>query len=285
MLEGKFIKTDSLMSENAENYHQTYRTVNTHTHGIELLHSVDNIKSVIGMTTQKTKVILERLFRKNIIVPNKILSLSTSQYYAFIINNEHKLKVDFRESMALTGIQQLMPLAPKTSTFHIPEQELYRYDSTETDVEELISNAYKDYSSAMIVEGIRSKCERLFERYCEEQSEIEWVYKNGDTGQQYFSVVYIGAMAKQWLFYPDYIVKKKNGEIWIIETKGGEIAGQSKNIDMQVENKFEAFKQYAEKHNIKWGFVRDKNDKLYLNNSEYTDDMTTEHWKPLKELI
>lgn len=283
MLEGKFITTDSILDEQEQNYHQTTRVVNTHKHGIELLHSVDVLKSVIGMTTQKTKVILERLFRKSVIVPNKLLSLTTAEYYAFVINNEHKLKTDFREAVAMTGVQQGMVLAPKTAIFHLPEQELYRYDSTETDVEEFISNAYKDYSSAMIVEGIRSKSERLFERYCEEQDDIEWVYKNGDTGQQYFSVCYIGALNKQWLFYPDYIIKKTNGEVWIIETKGGEMAGQSKNIDMQVENKFAAFKDYAEKHKIKWGFVRDKNDKLYINNSEYTDEMTTEHWKTLKD--
>jgi len=283
MLEGKFITTDSVFSEQAEHYRQTTRTVNTHKHGIELLHSVDVLKSTIGMTTQKTKVILERLFRKSVAVPNKLLSLGTAEYYAFVINNEHKLKSDFREAVAMTGVQQSLVFAPKTATFRIPEQELYRYDSTETDVEEFISNAYKDYSSAMIVEGIRSKSERLFERYCEEQEDIEWVYKNGDTGQQYFSVCYMGVMNKQWLFYPDYIVKKTNGDIWIIETKGGEIGNQSKNIDNQVENKFASFKQYAEKHGIKWGFVRDKNDKLYINNSEYTDNMATEHWKPLKD--
>lgn len=283
MLEGKFITTDSVFSEQEENYRKTTRTVNTHKHGIELLHSVDVLKSVIGMTTQKTKVILERLFRKSVLVPNKLLSLTTAEYYAFIINNEHRLKADFREAVAMTGVQQGLAFAPKTAVFHLPEQELYRYDITETDVEEFISNAYKDYSSAMIVEGIRSKCERLFERYCEEREDIDWVYKNGDTGQQYFSVCYIGALGKQWLFYPDYIIRKTNGEVWIIETKGGETAGQSKNIDRQVENKFAAFKDYAEKHNIKWGFVRDKNDKLYINNSEYTDDMTTEYWKALKD--
>lgn len=283
MLEGKFITTGSILSEQEENYHRTTRSVNTHKHGIELLHSVDVLKSTIGMTTQKTKVILERLFRKSVIVPNKILSLGTAEYYAFVINNEHKLKSDFREALAMTGIQQGWVLEPKTATFRIPEQELYRYDRTETDVEEFISNAYHDYSSAMIVEGIRSKCERLFERYCEQHDGIEWVYKNGDTGQQYFSVCYIGALNKQWLFYPDYIIKKTNGEVWIIETKGGEIAGQSKNVDIQVENKFAAFQNYAKMHNMKWGFVRDKNDKLYINNTEYTDDMTTEYWKPLRE--
>lgn len=282
--EGKFVKTEAILDESTGTYKQTQRTVNTHTHGMELLHSVDVIKSAIGMTTQKTKVVLERLFRKNVLVPNKLLSLTTPQYYAFVINNEHQLKVDFREATAKLA-QQMKILEPKTAVFSIPEQELYRYDPTEPDVEELLSNAYKDYSSAMIVEGIRSKSERLFERYCEERTDIEWVYKNGDTGQQYFSVVYVDSLHKQWLFYPDYIVKKTNGEVWIIETKGGESGGKSKNIDIQVGNKFAAFKAYAASKSLMWGFVRDKNDKLYINNTEYTDNMQTEHWKPLREVF
>lgn len=98
-------------------------------------------------------------------------------------------------------------------------------------------------------------------------------------------VVYVDSLHKQWLFYPDYIVKKTNGEVWIIETKGGEIGGKSKNIDIQVGNKFAAFKAYAASKSLKWGFVRDKNDKLYINNTEYTDNMQTEHWKPLREVF
>ena len=148
-----------------------------------------------------------------------------------------------------------------------------------------MSNAYQQYSTAMVVEGIRSKPERLFERYCEDNDDIEWVYKNGDTGQQYFSVVYLDAFRKQWIFYPDYIVKKANGETWIIETKGGVVGNTSKNIDEQVANKFAAFKEYAEQKKLKWGFVRDRNDSLYINNTQYTDDMKTEHWKPIKEIL
>jgi type III restriction enzyme len=202
-----------------------------------------------------------------------------------VINNEHKLKEDFREATSQLAKSLPLHFDVKTSIFIIPEQELYRYDTTETYIEEFLSNAYKDYSSAMVVEGIRSKSERLFERYCEEREDIEWVYKNGDTGQQYFSVVYVDALAKQWLFYPDYIIKKKNGDTWIIETKGGEIGNQSKNIDHQVENKFVAFKQYAEEKSIKWGFVRDKNESLKINNTEYTDSMQSEYWNPLKNIF
>lgn len=52
-------------------------------------------------------------------------------------------------------------------------------------------------------------------------SHVEWVYKNGDSGQQYLSIVYVNGIRKQWLFYPDYIIKTTYGNIWIIETKGG----------------------------------------------------------------
>ena len=68
----------------------------------------------------------------------------------------------------------------------------------------------------------------LFEKHCEKREDIDWVYKNGDSGQQYFSIVYIDAMQHQWLFYADYIVKKKDGTVWIIETKGGESRGKDK---------------------------------------------------------
>ena len=123
----------------------------------------------------------------------------------------------------------------------------------------------------------------LFEQHCEGRDDIEWVYKNGDTGQQYFSIVYVDGIQKQWLFYADYIVMKRDGTIWIIETKGGETKGKNKNIDDQIENKFNAFKAYASGKELRWGFVRDKDNQLYINNTEFVIDMADEHWVPLAE--
>ena len=88
---------------------------------------------------------------------------------------------------------------------------------------------------------------------------------------------------KQWLFYADYIVMKKDGTVWIIETKGGETKGKNKNIDDQIENKFNAFKAYAAGKELRWGFVRDKDNQLYINNTEFVIDMADEHWVPLAE--
>ena len=147
-------------------------------------------------------------------------------------------------------------------------------------------NAYLEYTNEFITDKTRSMPERLFERYCETRPDrIEWVYKNGDTGQQYLSIVYLDGFLKQWLFYPDYIVKTNDGQVWLIETKGGEVAGHSKNIDIQVENKFIAFKQYAEEYKLNFGFVRDINEDLFINNTEYHEDMSHDSWRPLSDLL
>lgn len=282
---GLYYTTESILDPDVGERIDTRLAIDTHAHGILLMHSIDLLKTIIGLQAQKTKTIVERLFRKHLTINKKILSLDTKAYYAFVINNIDKLRAEFREATADTPQMQGMLLSPKTGTFKIPEEELYRYDPTETDIEEFLSNAYSEYSSAMVVDGIRSMPERLFERYCEERDDIEWVYKNGDTGQQYFSIVYVDGLGKQHLFYADYIIKKKDGAVWIIETKGGETHTQSKNIDKLAPIKFQAFKAYAAKHNLNWGFVRDRNDRLKINNTEYTEDLQTEHWRPIKDLF
>ena len=270
-LYGQYIRTDTVME--SHNYYTTRKRVNTHKHGMDLLHCVDSIKSTIGMATAKVKTILERLFRKGGNSYRKLLSLDTTEFYAFIINNEHKLKEEFREVTSDMAVQMSLTLHPKKSQFHIPEQDFFKYDSGVKSEVEYLSNAYHEYTSGYATSLVRSTSEILFEQYCENQSDIEWVYKNGDTGQQYFSIVYIDALQHQWLFYADYIVMKKDGTVWVIETKGGESKGQDKNIDKQIENKFNAFKKYAEEKGLHWGFVRDKDNQLYINNTVFSKDM------------
>lgn len=280
-LYGKFIKTVSVAE--ASTYYMTRKRVDTHKHGIELLHSVDAIKSTIGMSTAKVKVILERLFRKGGNNKQKLINLPTADFYAFVVNNEHLLKEEFRAVTAKMSVQQELKLTPKTSTFKIPEQDFFKYDPGVKNEVEYLTNAYHEYTSGYATSIIRSMSEMLFEKYCETRDDIDWVYKNGDTGQQYFSIVYIDGLQHQWLFYADYIIKKKDGSIWVIETKGGEARGQDKNIDRQIENKFNAFKQYAQAKNLNWGFVRDKDGDLYINNTVFAEDMADENWKQLSE--
>ena len=280
-LQGEFVRTSALADSHS--YITTHKRVDTHKHGIQLMHSIDAIKSSIGMAQNKVKTILERLFRKGGNPSKKLIALETPEFYAFVINNQHKLKEEFRAVTAQMAVQLTMTLQPKKSPFRIPEQDFFKYDPGVKNEVEYLSNAYHEYTSGFATSVVRSTCEMLFEQHCEGRDDIEWVYKNGDTGQQYFSIVYVDGIQKQWLFYADYIVMKRDGTIWIIETKGGETKGKNKNIDDQIENKFNAFKAYASGKELRWGFVRDKDNQLYINNTEFVIDMADEHWVPLAE--
>lgn len=281
-LHGQFVKTNMVMESTA--YFTTRQNVNTHEHGMQLLHSVDSIKTVIGMQTAKVKTILERLFRKGGAQKKKLLSLDTAEFYAFVINNVHLLKEDFCEVTSSIAQQQVFTM-PKTAPFHIPEQDFFKYDPGVKNEIEYLSNAYHEYTSGYATSLVRSTSEMLFEQYCEKRDDIEWIYKNGDSGQQYFSIVYQDGIQHQWLFYADYIVMKKDGTVWVIETKGGETKGKNKNIDIQIENKFNAFKRYATEHKLQWGFVRDKDNFLYINNTKFAIDMADDHWKPIADIF
>lgn len=283
ILSGEFVRTTSTLE--SEQHKTIYRAVDTHKHGIFLMHSVDMIKSAINVQTPKVKTILERLFRKKLVTVKNLVVLDTKEFYAFVINNARKLRQDFKEATAHSTEQTELVFKPKTVPFSIPEQDFYKYDPTVKNEVEYLSNAYEEYTSGFATSVVRSTSEMLFEKHCEKRDDIDWVYKNGDSGQQYFSIVYIDAMQHQWLFYADYIVKKKDGTIWIIETKGGESKGKDKNIDIQIENKFNAFKLYAAEHNLRWGFVRDKDNDLYINNTEFAEDMADEHWVPLEKVF
>ena len=279
-LQGQFVKSEHILTDSS--FIQTRTRIDTHKHGIYLLHSVDLIKTAVGMPSAKIKTILERLFRKGSDTKKKFLSLETKSFYAFVINNAHLLRDDFKAVTSAIAKQNGFSQKAKTSVFKIPEQDFYRYDSGVKNEIEYLNNAYQDYTSGFATTVVRSMSEHLFEKYCEGRDDIDWVYKNGDSGQQYFSIVYLDGCNHQWLFYADYIVKKKDGTIWVIETKGGESKGKNKNIDPQIENKFNAFKEYAERYNINWGFVRDKDTSLYINNTEFHMDMSDEHWKALE---
>ncbi len=283
--QGVFSSGDDLIVKDSRRQTTVHTIVNTHTHGIYLMRAVDDIKQVTGVSAQKIKTILERLFRKGKSRDKKFLSLDTSSFYAFVINNSVKLKVDFNTVASEYGTQIQFAIPPKKAEFVIPDQEMFKYKQ--------ISNptffrlfAYRNYSDAFCTESTRSLPERMFERYCEKRKDIKWFYKNGDSGQQYFSIAYQNGFEKQRLFYPDYIVMKKNGEVWIIETKGGEASGHSKNIDTQVENKFNEIKRYAEEYGLKWGFVRDREEQLYINNTEYDETMEgNPEWKKIDEVF
>ena len=284
IVQDKIIKIDSDEISNA-NTIKVKSVVNTSKNGIDLRHSIGVISSKIGMKYDKTRVVLERMFLKRKLFTKKFINLSLVEFYAFVINNEEKLKYDFLEAVSQEARQiTIKSESIKETTFKIPEMDIIKYEPNMRDTVIYEKNVYKDYPNSTK----KSCSERMFEKYCNNSDNVAWFYKNGEHSIDYFSIIYIDAVGKKWAFYPDYILQDIKGNTWIIETKGGEnVEGKSKNIDIKVENKFATLKNYAQKYNLNWAFVRDydKNDSLYFCNTEYTEDMSTDNWKNLNEIL
>ncbi len=282
-LKGRF---ETLSSITAADMQQTSTLVDTHRHGINMLHSTNELKTILSLQQYHVRAILERLFSdEGKRSKFNLISQTKEELYAFVINNEQQLKMDCRAISAEIGATQArLQLSIREDDFKMPEDDYLNYDPGVKNEIEFLSNAYKKYTSGFCTPKIRWRTERMFEKWCEHRDDIDWVYKNGDTGQQYLSLVYLTGIGKQRLFYPDYIVKRKDGEVWLIEAKGGESPdGTTQNIDKYAPFKFEKLNEYAKKHNLHWGFVRNYEDELYINNTEWHEEMTDSHWVPLDE--
>lgn len=282
IVQGKFVKLDEI--QEAERI-KIQSKVDTHKNGFELRHAIGEISSRIGLRYDRTRLILERMFETSKGYSKRFLDLKIVEFYAFVINNVDLLKHDFTEAVSQKARQTKLSLQNiKESEWKIPEEDYIKYDPKMKDTIVYEKEVYLNYPSSVL----KSRSERLFENYCEKNDSIKWFYKNGESSENYFSIVYVDAINKRWHFYPDFIVCDSKNRIWIIETKGGEtVSGQSKNIDMKVETKFEALKEYSKKHNINWAFVRDydKNDELYYNNTDYTESMDTDEWININKLF
>lgn len=282
IIQGKIVRIEEIQNANRI---MIESKVNTSKNGFELRHSINVISSKIGMRYDRTRIMLERMFLRGRIFNRKFVDLTIPEFYAFVINNEEILKHDFQEAISQKARQQKLKFEEiKEIDWKAPEMDYIKYDSKMKDPVIYEKSIYIGYPS----NTIKSNSERMFEKYCENSNNIKWFYKNGESADIYFSLVYIDKVNKKWHFYPDFIVCDKNNELWIIETKGGEnSSGSSKNIDIKVENKFEALKEYSKRYGIKWAFVRDydKNNELYYNNTEYIDEMENDSWNKLDELF
>ena len=282
IVQGRFVRLEDI--QEAERI-KIQSKVDTHKNGFELRHAIGEISTKIGLRYDRTRLILERMFETSKGYSKRFLDLKIVEFYAFVINNVNLLKNDFAEAVSQKARQTKLELETIIEKeWSIPEEDYIKYDPKMKNPSIYEKNVYLNYPSSRI----KSRSENMFEFYCENNENIKWFYKNGESSDNYFSIVYINAINKKWHFYPDYIVCDNKNRIWIIETKGGEtILGESKNIDIKVENKFEALKEYSKKYKINWAFVRDydKNNCLYYCNTEYTEEMETDNWILLDELF
>lgn len=259
--------------------------LNTHTHGREYHQKIGKIGLEIGMEYSYMNTIIRKLFDKNFNYSRKILALEPRAVYAFVINNADLLRHTVREAMAAELAQAQLDLKHVSKVeFHIPQSCMFTFDSTAKTQTIMEKNVYQNYLSSA---SPRSSAERKFEKFCEKATNVEWIYKNGDKGSEYLSIVYSDNSGKQKNFYPDYIVGA-NGEIWIIETKGGfDRSGNSQDIDIFTQKKFNVLKDYLARYNLKGGIVRydEKSEELCICMDNYSDDIGSEDWIVIEDIF
>lgn len=301
-LKGKFVKVSDILSADETKKGITTREVSTHDNGRDLMHIINELHGIISISDSVIRSIVKTLFHKQQYRRgDNVLALENREWYAFVINNRDRLKEVFREVKSRNLEENLkykqlsldlgdLEIFYKEREFRIPLTEVYKVDSSRTDLKGkfLVKNVYENYEETMVTENTRSSIEQKFEYYCNKCAGIKWFYKNGDKGDKYFSIAYRTGFGQVSLFYPDYIIQMSNGDVWIIETKGGERSGHSDNIDSMSPIKFDAFKKYVTKRHpeLKWGFVRDIGEHLFLNNEEWTEAIAgSDKWKPIEEFL
>lgn len=266
--------------------------INTNIHGREYHHIVGEIALRVGLKYEHLNAIFRRMFvrvagkKPNV---NQILLLENRELYSFVLNNQDLLKNIVRNAASELADQlnlEFGALADKITKrdFWLPRECLFTYDATEKSQRVFSKSVYEGYLSSA---APRSSAEKKFEKYCESAASVLWVYKNGDKGAEFFSIVYEDAYGKARVFFPDYIVCV-NGEIWIIETKGGfDKYGNSEDIDKFSPRKFAILKGYLSGNNLKGGFVREdkKSDELCICMEEYSDDVSSTSWSLLRDVI
>lgn len=259
--------------------------LNTHKHGRDYQQKVNKLAFEVKIEYSYMNTIIRKLFDKNFNYSRKILSLEPRAVYSFVLNNFDLLKHSIREAMAaeLNQIQFDFKNVSKVP-FHIPQSCMFTFDATAKTQIVMEKNVYQNYLSSA---EPRSSSERKFEKFCEKADSVDWVYKNGDKGNEYLSIVYADNSGKQKNFYPDYIVGMK-GEIWIIETKGGfDRNGDSQDIDIFTPKKFEVLKDYLSRYDLKGGIVRydSKSEELCICMEHYSDNIKSDDWQILEQVF
>ena len=123
--------------------------------------------------------------------------------------------------------------ALKTYQWEVPESREYN-EATNQVVTEVKNHALMPF---IRLNGAYSP-ELHFEEFLENHPDcIDWWYKNGDEGKQHYAIPYTKMDGVQGLFYVDFVIRMKNGQVFLFDTK-------SVGCNMDAPNKHNALIDY-----------------------------------------
>ena len=100
-------------------------------------------------------------------------------------------------------------------TWEVPADRFYKED-TNSVCPQIENHALMPY----IQENRVSSPEQKYTTFLEENTEyIDWWYKNGDSGKQHYAISYTNVNGDKALFYVDFVIRMKNGQVFLFDTK------------------------------------------------------------------
>ena len=149
---------------------------------------------------------------------NIILSKKNSQHFARVI--------DLALEEYSTVVQKRQAKLKETNWYMVPEEITYK-----TDVKEMKTN--KSIMQPFYHKKL-SNPEKAFIKHLENSAGVEWWFRNEDRDATYLAVPYL-ENGEEKPFYIDFIVRSKNGNIGLLDTKSGftitEAAGEKGKSD------------------------------------------------------
>ena len=156
--------------------------------------------------------------------------------------------------------------------WEVPEERTY--DNETSHIEETGNHALLPFVQL----NQASNPEKDFVAYLEQNSQyIDWWYKNGDKGKQHYAIEYtIGDEQAKSLFYVDFVIRMKNGHIYLFDTK-------SVGSDAFVSDKHNALLQYikentTEEQSLYGGVIIRKNENWLFSPLPIKNTTDTLNW-------
>jgi len=152
-------------------------------------------------------------------------------------------------------------------TWEVPAERLYK-ESTHHVMPKVEEHALLPFIEMNTV----STPERRFSDFLEANKEyIDWWYKNGDEGKQHYSIPYENSQGEKALFYVDFVIRMKNGKIFLFDTK-------TENSDSEAPNKHNALIEYMKDKDLQGGVIVEKNDIWYYSRFPITTTENVTGW-------
>lgn len=123
--------------------------------------------------------------------------------------------------------------------WRVPEERVYDSNSNH------IASAKNHALMPFVQLNAASNPEKEFAAFLEDNSQyIDWWYKNGDKGKQHYAIEYLKEEGAKALFYVDFVIRMKNGHIYLFDTK-------SAGSDLFAPQKHNALIDYMAKYSTK----------------------------------